>query len=128
MGIVNLRHVNPILAKRKEQSLVFNGLSKGLSAKTQELIPEKEYNNAYFPIVFETEEIALKMKSNLEKSEIFPRRYLYPSLSSLEYSSKGNMTISDSISSRILCLPLYHELSKEEQELISRILHRTQNN
>ena len=64
----------------------------------------------------------------LEKSEIFPRRYFYPSLSSLDYVPQMDTPISDDIATRILCLPLYHELSQVEQELIARILLRTQNN
>ena len=128
MGVVNLNYVGAILSKRKEQSFIYNELLKGLKSKTQKLLSEREYNYAYYPIVFESEAIALKMKSILEKSEIFPRRYFYPSLSSLDYTSKENTPISDDIASRIVCLPLFHELSQVEQELIARILLRTQNN
>ena len=67
------------------------------------------------------------MKAALEKHEIYPRRYFYPSLSSLNYVNGRQTPISDDISKRILCLPLYHELSEVEQELVSRILLRTQN-
>jgi dTDP-4-amino-4,6-dideoxygalactose transaminase len=128
MGIVNLKYLEAILAKRKVQCLTYNTLLKGLNVKKQKIVTDAKFNYAYYPILFETEDMALKMKSALEKHEIFSRRYFYPSLSSLNYV-KGNSTpIADKVSSRILCLPLYHELSGVEQELIARILLRMQNN
>ena len=127
MGVVNLNYVNEILAKRKAQSQMYNQLLSGLLVQKQKITDGAAFNYAYYPVVFESEEVALKMKAALERSEIFPRRYFYPSLSSLPYT-KGTTPLADSISTRILCLPLYHELSSLEQELIARILLRTQNN
>jgi dTDP-4-amino-4,6-dideoxygalactose transaminase len=127
MGVVNLNYVNEILAKRKSQSEIYDQLLSGLRVQKQKITDGAAFNYAYYPVVFESEEVALKMKAALERSEIFPRRYFYPSLSSLPYT-KGTTPLADSISTRILCLPLYHELSSLEQELIARILLRTQNN
>jgi dTDP-4-amino-4,6-dideoxygalactose transaminase len=128
MGVINLNYVNAILAKRKVQSLAYDELLQGLRIRKQTIDPNAEFNFAYYPVLFETEEIALMMKATLEKHEIFPRRYFYPSLSNLNYVNGKNTPGADSISTRILCLPLYHELSEVEQELIARILLRTQNN
>ena len=127
MGIVNLRYMDTILARRKTQSETYDALLSGLQAQKQQITAGADFNYAYYPLVFENEATALAMKSALEKQEIFPRRYFYPSLSSLHYV-KGNTPVADSIASRILCLPLYHDLSEFEQELIARILLRTQNN
>jgi dTDP-4-amino-4,6-dideoxygalactose transaminase len=126
MGVVNLNYVNEILAKRKSQSEIYDQLLSGLRVQKQKITDGTIFNYAYYPVVFESEEDALKMKAALERSDIFPRRYFYPSLSSLPYT-KGSTPLADSISKRILCLPLYHELSTLEQELIARILLRTQN-
>ena len=73
--------------------------------------------------LFETEKMTLWMKKNLEENAIFPRRYFYPSLSQLSFVN-GNTPIADGIASRILCIPLYHELTKEEQDMVVRILLR----
>lgn len=128
MGLVNLNYVNEVLAKRKSQSDSYDQLLKGLRIEKQRITDAATFNYAYYPIILEGEEIALKMKSVLERSEIFPRRYFYPSLSSLDYVKKFATPISDDISSRILCLPLYHKLSEVEQEMIARIMLRVQNN
>jgi dTDP-4-amino-4,6-dideoxygalactose transaminase len=127
MGVVNLSYINEILAKRKAQSQVYDQLLSGLRIQKQKITDGTTFNYAYYPVVFESEEVALKMKVALERSEIFPRRYFYPSLSGLPYT-KGNSPLADDIAKRILCLPLYHELSDVEQEMIARILLRTQNN
>ena len=126
MGIVNLRHADEILEKRKKQSLLYDQLLTSLNVVKQSITPNTEYNHAYYPVVFESEDVNLKMKAELEKNEIFPRRYFYPSLSSVSYT-EGNTPIADDLASRILCLPLYHNLSEAEQEIIARILLRTQN-
>ena len=80
---------------------------------------------AYFPILFKSEAELLKVKSELEINWIYPRRYFYPSLSTLDYLNKQDTPLANDISKRILCLPMYHTLSNEEQDLISRIIIRT---
>ena len=60
----------------------------------------------------------MKVKKALELDEVFPRRYFYPSLSSLNYVQNYSTPIADDIASRILCLPMYYELTKVEIEMI----------
>jgi dTDP-4-amino-4,6-dideoxygalactose transaminase len=77
-----------------------------------------ENNGAYLPFVIESEELLLKIKQVLDDNEIFTRRYFYPSLStSLPYIPTVQMPISDDISKRVLCLPLYYDLTLEEVDL-----------
>jgi dTDP-4-amino-4,6-dideoxygalactose transaminase len=47
-------------------------------------------------------------------------------LSSLDYVPETDTPISDDAARRVLCLPLYHELTREEQEMIARLLLRVQ--
>lgn len=68
---------------------------------------ETVWNFSYFPVIFQTETILLKVQTKLNKSNIYPRRYFYPSLTSLPYIKEGDCPISEDISKRILCLPLY---------------------
>jgi dTDP-4-amino-4,6-dideoxygalactose transaminase len=51
------------------------------------------------------------------------RRYFYPSLNTLPYVEHSEMAISDSISQRILCLPLYVGLEKLQMEQICKIIY-----
>jgi dTDP-4-amino-4,6-dideoxygalactose transaminase len=127
MGLCNLPYAEEILLKRKEQSLYYDSVLEKLSVMRQRINPKCKYNYSYYPIIFENEDTVLKAKKNLEDRSVFSRRYFYPSLSKLNYVSLHDTQKSDSIASRILCLPLYHELSREEQDMIARILLRTQN-
>jgi len=122
MGIVNLRYIDSILLKRKKQFEFYENYLFG--SPFQEICIEKnsEFNCAYYPLIFKSEDIALKVKSTLERKEIFPRRYFYPSLSSLKYVDKQKTQNADNIAKRILCLPLYFELSQYEQELIIKYI------
>lgn len=79
-------------------------------------------NFSYFPILFKSEAIVLEVIDALSNKQIYPRRYFYPSLDRLPYVNSEFMEISNNISQRILCLPLYGSLSYEDQlNIISTI-------
>ncbi|SMG15140.1 dTDP-4-amino-4,6-dideoxygalactose transaminase [Marivirga sericea] len=127
MGLAVLDDIDLILAKRKELSLNYDEkLATFISDKPQ--IQEGcTFNYAYYPIIFSCEQALLDAKTELEKNEIFPRRYFYPSLESLEYV-EGDCPNSKEIASKILCLPIFYHLTKAEQDMIARLLLRIQNN
>lgn len=126
MGLVNLNYVDSILEKRKELSENYNLLLTDLHVKHQRIEPNTEYNYSYYPVLFKDESTLLKVKRSLEEYEIFTRRYFYPALNRLPYVTFQETPIAEDVSKRILCLPLYHELSFLEQEIIARILLRIQ--
>jgi dTDP-4-amino-4,6-dideoxygalactose transaminase len=128
MGLCVLSDIDLILEKRKAQFLHYNKKLIKLNIVKQKIQNNCVYNYAYYPIIFENEEALLASKKALEINEIFPRRYFFPSLSKLDYVPNIETPISDEIASKVLCLPLYHNLSVEEQDMVARILLRTQNN
>lgn len=83
------------------------------------------YNHSYFPVVFKSEAQLLKVQESLNRNNIFPRRYFYPSLNTLPYVDDQVMPISESISKRILCLPLYFDLTDEQVRAICHIVNAT---
>lgn len=129
MGIVNLKYIEEIKKKRISLSNYYDEKLINLKAVRPVWHSKSENNGAYYPIVFETEELMLKCKEHLQLSEVGTRRYFYPSLASaLPYINPIAMPITDDISKRVLCLPLYYSLSYEEIDLITRLLLRVQNN
>ena len=122
MGLCVLNDIRNILLMRKDQSNYYNELLKDVAITKQKIQTHCGFNYAYYPILFVNEATALKVKKDLEKKNVFPRRYFYPSLSSLDYLKSNSTLISDDCASRILCLPLYHELEEVEQILISDIV------
>lgn len=84
-------------------------------------------NNGYAPIVFESE---VELKSALfllEKSQIIPRRYFYPSLESVvESRIETCCPVSRDVASRIVCLPLYSTLNENELNTVISLLNNLQ--
>lgn len=128
MGLTNLNYVSSILSKRKELYNFYTSKLENLNVSIPEILKGAEPNYSYYPIVFETEEKLLKSVEQLGLNWIYPRRYFYPPLSSLSYVLKGDTPIANSISTRVLCLPMYQDLTIEEANMACRILLRTQNN
>ena len=125
MGLCNLKYIDEILYKRKQQWLYYHKHLDNFHLKTLTIYPATEYNYAYFPIVFTTEENLLAAKEKLEKEQIFTRRYFYPLLSTLPYvkANKG-MPMAQKIAQNALCLPLYYELTEKEQKNIIDIINK----
>ena len=57
---------------------------------------------------------------------VFCRRYFYPSLSDLPYTPKIEIPVCESISKRIMCLPMYHTLNHLERNHIVKIITQAQ--
>ena len=129
MGLVNLKYLNDIKNKRKSLSECYDEKLKNLNAVRPTWSKKSENNYSYYPIILESEELLIKIKTELDLNEIFTRRYFYPSLSSaLPYLDKQEMPISDDIAKRVLCLPFFYDLTLEEVDYISRLMLRIQNN
>lgn len=125
MGLAVLDNIDEIFKNRKRivdfynKNLNFSVISK---IKIRE---NTDWNYSYYPVFFESEEIMLKVMKSLNENNIFPRRYFHPSLNTVNYVNGKSMPIAESISSRILCLPLYYELSNEDSETIVNIINQT---
>ena len=129
MGLINLSYIEKIHSKRRELTEYYDESLKNLKAIKPSWHNDSSLNYAYYPILLESEELLLAIKSKLDANEIFTRRYFYPSLaSSLPYLPVKELPVTDSVSKRVLCLPLYFDLTKEEIDLMARLMLRVQNN
>jgi dTDP-4-amino-4,6-dideoxygalactose transaminase len=127
VGISVLKYADDILASRKSQKQIYDANFENLRVRTQKPTAQSEPNFSYYPIVFESEEALKKALVQLSLNEIYPRRYFYPLLSSLDYVTDTELPVASKVSTNVLCLPMYLKLSKEEQDLIGRVLLRSQN-
>ncbi|MFT4802974.1 MAG: dTDP-4-amino-4,6-dideoxygalactose transaminase [Psychroserpens sp.] len=82
------------------------------------------WNGSYFPLILDDEEQLNSVVYLLNKNNIFPRRYFFPSLNNLFELTDQICPISSSIAQRVLCLPLYHDLDKNDQNLIIKIINK----
>ena len=122
MGLCVLDDIENIKEKRKVVIENYREELKDL-VQFQKQNENASENYSYFPIVLENEEELLKVQKVLNDENIFPRRYFYPSLDTLEYiEPKQECKISRDISKRILCLPIYSELEFENQKKIIKMI------
>jgi dTDP-4-amino-4,6-dideoxygalactose transaminase len=107
MGLAVLPYIDEIIVNRKK--IVEFYLLNLNFAKISKMILRKDttWNYSYFPVIFEKSDTLLRVQKALNDELIYPRRYFYPSLNTIPFVKGTEMTVSESISSRILCLPLY---------------------
>ncbi len=124
MGLCVLPYVEEIIKKRKVLSELYDQLllDKGLNIMRPVVPSGTDYNYAYYPVVFESEAALLSVRDSLNADYIYPRRYFYPSLSTLSYVKKYEVPVSEDISRRVLCLPLFYELEPDQVKRICQIM------
>lgn len=123
MGLAVLPHMETILAERKRVVDFYNQNLDFSQVQTLKIRENTVWNYSYYPVVFEDEATLLRVQKALNEEQIFPRRYFYPSLNTIPYVASVSMPISESIASRILCLPLYVELQQNDIQRIVSILN-----
>lgn len=121
MGLAVLPYMNQILERRNQLCSLYskNFYSKANSLNIRE---GAKWNFSYYPLILESEDQLVKVEKKLNNNNVFPRRYFYPSLNTLNYTSNKTMPASESISKRVLCLPLYYELTHESVVQISNFI------
>jgi len=125
MGLANLKYIKDIHNKRKliTETYDVNLMKTNLIKPLWNTNASKNY--AYYPIIFNNEKELLKKNDELIKANIFGRRYFNPSLNKalLYVGSVKDCVVSEDISTRILCLPLYYELTQDNINYICKILN-----
>jgi len=111
MGLANLKYVNGNIKKRKKICEQYDSLLPDDRFRKQAVPTDTVRNYSYYPVVVDSEKTLLDMIKRLNKENIFPRRYFYPSLNKLPYiTTAQSAPVSEDIASRIMCLPLHADL------------------
>ena len=110
MGLSVFPHMGEIIAGRKKVVEYYNGNLDFTKLSKIKIRENTQWNYSYYPVVFETETKLLEVQKALNEQQIFPRRYFYPSLNTVNYVNNNEMKVSESVASKILCLPLYMNL------------------
>ena len=109
----------------KARAQVWHRYEHGLNQSLVQQVKREtlNYNYAYFPVVFPTQEQTVRVAARLKENGIMARRYFYPSLASVEcLNAPANQPVSSDIASRILCLPIFDQLAESDQNRIINLI------
>lgn len=123
LGLANLKYYDTVLDDRKKKYSFYKNRLKKLNTLSFQETRVGETNYSYFPVIFESEEQLLRIESVLKANNIFPRRYFYPSVNTFtKVVPYQPCPVSEDISKRILCLPLYLNLTEEDMLRIIELI------
>jgi len=129
-GILQLKHVDRYIEKRKEIVQLYNSLLKdikGIRINSDDI----EHTYPYYPILVNTKEYGISRDDlyfKLQEFNIFGRRYFYPLISNfptykgLPSASADNLPVATRIAKEVICLPIYPDLEIENIKKICDII------
>ncbi|WP_345075159.1 DegT/DnrJ/EryC1/StrS family aminotransferase [Hymenobacter fastidiosus] len=118
MGLCVLPRVDELIRRRKEISERYDRLLADTPLTRPRIHDHTRYNYSYYPTLLPSEEVLLQVRDALNAQDITPRRYFYPSLNTLDYTDKQPAPVSEDVSVRVLCLPLYYGLEDEDVDRV----------
>jgi len=132
LGLLQLKHINASINQRHAIDSQYRQALVGVPGiRCVSGLHEKKANYAYFPILVENSFPLSRdeLYEFLQKRNIFARRYFYPLIS--EFPMYRGMPSSDPkllpeahfASSRVICLPIYPDLSSDKVSEIITIIH-----
>lgn len=125
MGLCVLPKVDEIIAFRKVSSGWYDEQLEGCGLQRPIPVAGLEYNYAYYPVIFSSHKVMMRVRQALLDNGIGPRRYFYPSLNTLPFLKpvlKLSCLVSEDIAMRVLCLPLYIGLSRAEVNGVCNVI------
>ena len=132
LGLVQLKHIDSIIEKRMKVDNMYTEAFKVVKGITlMSNYDAIKRNFSYYPILIEKSYPLTRdqLYDELKFSGIYSRKYFYPLISDFpmyrgyESASKANLQVADQIASKILCLPIYPDLTEDEvNRVISHIV------
>jgi dTDP-4-amino-4,6-dideoxygalactose transaminase len=131
LGLLQLKHIDQALAERRNIDKTYrNGLRGAPGIHCINESGEKTSNYAYFPILLETDYPLSRdaLYQKLKDHGIVTRRYFYPLISTfpmyrgLPSAQLSNLPVATETARKVLCLPIFPGLSKEDQQRIIELI------
>ncbi len=120
-GLVQLQHIDEIIQLRKEATLIYLDRLSGIRGIEPVSVKQSTTSNyTYLPVLVNTGEFGSdrdELACHLERKGITTRKYFYPLASDFsEFSiyKTFDLPIAEESAQQVLCLPLYHDISREE--------------
>ncbi len=122
MGLCLLDDMDSAISRRGDSTKLYDEILAN-KLKRQLWSANSTRNYGYYPILLGNESLVKKVQASLNEIDVYPRRYFYPSLDSLKFlSEKCLCPLSKDVSRRVLCLPLYPDLTAGQVTTISNVV------
>lgn len=130
-GLVQLKHINSAIEQRRRIDLAYRRELTQIKGITVPAASEHSNSNySYFPVLIEPE---FRMSRDelyfeLKKNNILSRRYFYPLISNMpmyrgiESAAIENLPLSNAVSDKVLCLPIFNEMDENDFSRIINII------
>ena len=133
-GLLNLKLVDDCIAARQQVAIKYREALRGVEGITFfDDMPGVKHNYSYFPIFVDAEKYGMtrdELYFKMKEQNVLGRRYFYPLISEfstyrgLESADPKNLPNAHKMADSVLCLPMHHELSKEDLDRILDIIVR----
>lgn len=131
-GLVALKHVDDAIAKRKIVAQYYKEELNHLSGISfLDDFKNVKHNYSYFPILVDEAKYGMsrdELYEKLKANNIYGRRYFYPLISDfstyrgLPSASRDNLPEANKIADSVICLPIHHEISKDDLRRIINLI------
>lgn len=137
LGLLQLKHLDQALAQRREIDHTYRELLKDIPGiQCVDQAGQCVANYAYFPILVEADYPLSRdaLYQKLRDNNIYGRRYFYPLISEfpmyrgLQSAQRGNLPVASEIAEKVICLPIFPELEKEDQNRVATIIALSDDN
>lgn len=129
-GLLNLRQVDAAIEARHQVAIQYREALRPVEGiRFMDDIPGVKHNYSYFPIFVDAEKYGMtrdELYFKMKEQNVLGRRYFYPLISEfstyrgLSSATKENLPNAHKMADSVICLPMHHELQKEE---LGRILN-----
>lgn len=123
-GLLQLKYIEQAVDKRKQIAELYRNKLLGVKGiSVMQDIENIHHTYSYFPILIDDSKYNLSRDQLYEQFKncgVYTRRYFYPLISNfptykgLPSSSIANLPVANSIAAKVLCLPIYPDLSQED--------------
>lgn len=124
LGLAVFPYIDMIIRERGKVVQYYNDNLNRTTLQMMKIREHTTWNNSYYPVIFQNKSKLIEVQLKLNEENIFPRRYFNPSLNTIKYTNGLSMPNSESISDRVLCLPLYVGIKEIELEKICGIINK----
>lgn len=127
-GLLNLRQVDKAIGARHQVAVQYREALRPVEGITfMDDMPGVKHNYSYFPIFVDAEKYGMtrdELYFKMKGQNVLGRRYFYPLISEfttyrgLPSANPENLPNAHKMADSVICLPMHHELDKEDVERI----------